>query len=39
MTLMLPVQAGGLDSSGSDEGPVVGSCKHSTEPSSPIKGG
>jgi hypothetical protein len=29
----------GLDSSGSGEGPVAGSCEHGNEPSGSIKGG
>jgi hypothetical protein len=29
----------GLDSSGSEYGPVAGSCKHGDEPSGSIKGG
>jgi hypothetical protein len=29
----------GLDSNGSDPGPIVGSCEHGTERSSSIKGG
>jgi hypothetical protein len=30
---------GGLDSSGSGQGPVTGPCKHGNEPSGSIKGG
>jgi hypothetical protein len=29
---------GGLDSSGSGQGPVVGSCEHCNQPSGSIKG-
>jgi hypothetical protein len=29
----------GVDASGSEQGPVAGSCKQGNEPSDPIKGG
>jgi hypothetical protein len=33
------VEGCGLDSSGPEWGPVVGSCEHGSEPSGSIKGG
>jgi hypothetical protein len=33
------VEKCGLDSSGSEQGPTVGSCEHGNEPSGSVKGG